>query len=143
MSIGSSYGGQYGAPGVPGLGTPPMSGRFGNSPTANALRNTINVFRLLPTPLDADGALTNTWTQIFTNVPCSVQVVSVDRDDRQGGPRQITAYEIMLGVNPGVLIGDQVQWTDDLGVLRIISVLGSENMAGRGVAWLLYGEEVI
>ena len=143
MSTGGTFGGQFGGAGVPGLGAPPASGRFGNSPTSNALRNLINIWRLLPTQ-DGDGAVEgDQWTQIFANVPCSAQVYTVDREDRHGGIRQITEYRFMIGVNPGVLVGDRIDWSDDLGILRKLSVIGQQNLAGRGCAWYLYAEEVI
>ena len=136
-----SYGGGYGGNSVPPI-APARSSRNGNSPSRNALRNVINVYRLLPSQ-DEDGAPENTWTLLFSNLRCMVTPDDLVREDRHAAIREITQYRIIIGTNPGCQVGDKVLWVDDLGVTRTISVVGMRSMAGRGAAFHLFGEEVI
>ncbi len=137
-----SYGGGYGGNSVPPI-APQQSGRNGNRPSRNALRNTINVYRLLPTR-DEDGAIVgNTWTLIYSNLPSLVTPGDSGREFTQAAVREVTDYKVMLGVNPGLMLGDKVEWCDDLGKIRHIAVVGMRSLAGRGAAFYLYGNEVI
>lgn len=119
------------------------SGRFGNTPTRNLLRNVVNTFRLtVPNP-DADGSLQNAWTPLGSSLPCSVQPGTLVREQTQGAIHQSIPYTVLFDLNPGLALGDQVQWLDDLGVLHLITVTGCKNMAGRGAAFMVTGDEVV
>jgi hypothetical protein len=121
----------------------PSSGQFGNTPTLNVLKNRVNTFRLTVPDPDADGALQNAWTALAVNVPCSVQPGEPRREERQGAIRLVIPYELLFMTNPGLRVGDQAQWSDDLGAVHPITATGGRSLAGRGSAFLVTGEEVL
>lgn len=136
------YGGGYGENSVPPI-APQQSRRNGNRPSRNALRNTVNVHRLLPTR-DEDGAIIgNEWTLIWSNLPALVTPGDPAREFSQARVSEITDYKVMLGTNPGLMLGDKLEWCDDLGKTRFIGVEGMRSLAGRGTAFLVFGNEII
>lgn len=134
----------YGAGSLGGPTSPAVrSGRFGNTPSRNLLRNVVNTFRLtVPSP-DSDGSPQNSYTLLATGLPCSVQPGRLVREELQGAIRQYIPYMILFETNPGLTLGDQVQWLDDLGTLHLITVTGTKNLAGRGSAFQVDGEELV
>lgn len=125
-----------------GSGSAPVgSTTYGNKPSRNALRNVVSIYRLtVPNP-DVDGGQQNVWVPVALNVQCSVQPRRAERMDTQGAIRQITEYGITFASNPGAFVLDQIQWVDDLGITRFISIRGTNNLAGRGGAFYSYGDE--
>lgn len=140
MSFSGTYGGQYGGAGVPPL-NPAASGRRGNGPTANALRDRINIRRRLAQK-DADKGTVATYTLIFPNLPCLVTPRDPERlYDENGRITTVQPYRIMLGFDPGIQYQDQVVWIDNGGRTHNISVVGLSDQSGRGAVFLIFGEE--
>lgn len=125
------------------LSQPRPGGRLSSQPTRNLLRNVVSLMRLTVPNADVDGAQQNSWTVLATNVRCSVQPGSSDRNATQGEIRQSTPYTILFDTNPSLTNGDQVQWLDDRGILHLITATGCRNMVGRGAAFMVTGEEAL
>jgi hypothetical protein len=132
-----SYGGEYNGETLPGV-PPPASARYGNRPSRNALRNTVNIYRLKVPNLDADGGQQNSWNLLYQNLSCSVQSARSDREEAQGSIQSVNEYGITFGTNPLAEIGDLVVWVDDVNTTHYLSVTSSSpSNAGRGSSWRL------
>lgn len=128
----------FGVAGVPLA----ASGRYGNPITPNVLVNVVDTYKLTVPSMDADGAQQNTFTPLAYNVRCQVRLRDPVRELTQLAVREVVPVEVLFAANPGLSVGDRIDWTDDAGGLRQIFVTGVQSIGGRGAAWLALGEEV-
>lgn len=114
-------------------------------PSARCLPNTVDLYRFTPTKDAAGGITGSPYTTAFeTGVSCSVQPSAPERflDDTTGRLIQKTVYDVMFTVNYSLKTDDKIVWVDTAGATRSLFVLGTDDQAGRGAAFVVNCQEV-
>ncbi len=106
-------------------------------PSPRVCRNLADLFRAIPGQ-DADGAASYSQVPNQTAIPCSFQPITTDEVvDEQGRVISYVKYDVIWPFGPTLNARDKLVWNDtDSGIVHTAFVEGTQNEAGRGMAWL-------
>ncbi len=106
-------------------------------PSPRVCRNLASLFRALPQQ-DADAAPQYNDVPVAVDVPCSFQPMSTEEVvDEQGRVISYITYDVIWPFGPTLNARDKLVWNDtDSGIIHTARVQGTQNEAGRGMAWL-------
>ncbi len=107
------------------------------NPSPQICRNRADLYKALPQQ-DADGGPQYLDVPSLTSIPCSFQPMSTEEVvDEQGRVISYITYDVIWPFGPMLNARDKLVWNDtDSGIVHTARVQGTQNEAGRGMAWL-------
>lgn len=118
------------------------SGTFGNTPSANALQSTVDLYRATVSQLGGGQNVSYPSTADVPAVACAVQAKSVAQDNGEGRINVLTWFDVYFRADYGVAIKDKLVWVDATGADRQLFVVGTIDQAGLGRAFGVRCEEM-